>query len=85
MILSVPTHWMVSQAIFVASVLSDGGQNLDGGDGHYYVTCGYPPVAILGVIILGVSILVYTVWVGYRPLKESAMPVAGSNSMLIEQ
>lgn len=30
MILSVLTHWMVSLAIFVVSVLSDGGQNLDG-------------------------------------------------------
>lgn len=49
------------------------------------MTCGYSPVVILEVIILGVSILVYTIWVGSRPLKESAMPVAGSNSMLIEQ
>ena len=87
MVLSVLTHWMVSQAIFVVSVLNDGRLNLGGIDLDYpyYVTCGYSPPAIVGVIVLGLSILVYSMVIGSMPLKERHMPVAGSNSMAIER
>lgn len=87
MVLSVLTHWMVSQAIFVVSVLNDGRLNLRGQamDYPYYVTCGYSPNAIIGVIALGICMLLYTIAVGALPLKSRHMPLAGSNSMLIEQ
>lgn len=85
MVLSILTHWMVSQAIFVVSVLNDGDLNLGGiaMTDPYYVTCGYSPPAIIGVIALGVCILLYTIFVGSMKLKSRAMPVAGSNSMSI--
>ena len=71
----------------MVSVLNDGRRNLKGIDMKvpYYISCGYSPPAIMGVIFLGLSILLYAVWIGSMKLKAHEMPVAGSNSMLIEQ
>lgn len=78
---------MVSQVVFVVSVWNDGKLNLGSIeiDPPYYITCGYSPVAIIGVIVLGVFILLYTIGVGYLPLEWEQMPIAESNSRLIER
>jgi hypothetical protein len=47
-----------------------------------FLTCGYSPIAMLAVIIVGFFMVVAAVGFGYIPYK-TGMPLAGSSSLAI--
>jgi hypothetical protein len=74
-------HWLVSQSIFIVlvddiSLMDDASQN------NSFIACGYSPIAMLLVIIVGALLVISLVAIGRMPLK-SAMPVAASCSAAI--
>ena len=71
-------HWFVSQSIFLVRI------NIFDGD-HFYdgiSTCGYSPMAIIFVIIIGFIIVMVGIANGFRKVREG-MPFAGSCSAAI--
>jgi hypothetical protein len=87
--MSILLHWLVSQSIFVVTFNvydQTGHRNWDGRqernieDG--FLTCGYSPIAMLAVLIVGFFMLVAAVGFGYIPYK-TGMPLAGSSSLAI--
>jgi hypothetical protein len=93
-VLSGTLHWLVSQSIFVVSFdLYDykgspydyeGSpyESLRGPDIARTKTCGFSPVAMLVVIILGVCMMATIIGFGYIPYKQG-IPLAGSCSLAI--
>jgi hypothetical protein len=82
-------HWLASQSIFVVAFnIYDqmGRQNWDGHEEGNIVygmtTCGYSPIAILAVLIVGLFTVVAAVGFGYIHYK-TGMPLAGSSSLAI--
>lgn len=73
-------HWLISQSIFLVNVEASkvyrSTRNMD------YMTCGYSPIAMLIVIIIGVLMILVACGSGWMMLP-SAMPVAGSCSAAI--
>jgi hypothetical protein len=97
MVLSATLHWLVSQSIFLVSIdlydymenRSAIGQRWLKDIAHEFpstimhiTTCGYSPIAIISVLILGLLMLIALIGVGYIPYNR-AMPLAGSCSMVI--
>jgi hypothetical protein len=86
-ILSGTLHWLVSQSIFVVSfdLYDYEGSPYDsprGPDLARTKTCGFSPVAMLVVIILGVCMMATIIGFGYIPYKQG-IPLAGSCSLAI--
>ena len=73
-------HWFVSQSIFLVRV------DVFNGDYAYAYdeisTCGYSPIAIIFVIIIGSIIVLVGIANGFRKVREG-MPFAGSCSAAI--
>ncbi|KAH7093703.1 hypothetical protein FB567DRAFT_178552 [Paraphoma chrysanthemicola] len=83
MALSGTLHWLVSQAIFLVSIDFYDLEGIPGssnGISTNMMTCGFSPIAIISVIILGVFMMVGIVGFGYIPYRRG-MPLAGSCSM----
>ncbi|KAF2030263.1 hypothetical protein EK21DRAFT_112181 [Setomelanomma holmii] len=86
MALSGMLHWLVSQAIFLVAVdfYTVFGEPGSGLSSYGYAidmkTCGYSPIAIVSVIILGVLMVAAIIAFGYIPYRQG-MPLAGSCSM----
>jgi hypothetical protein len=87
--MSILLHWLVSQSIFVVAFNVydhmghrnwDGRQERNIEDG--LLTCGYSPITMLAVIIVGFFMVVAAVGFGYIPYK-TGMPLAGSSSLAI--
>lgn len=81
LIVSGTLHWFVSQSIFLASVESydpDGVLDLR----FSYSTCGYSPMPIIGVIILGSLLVIFGLVMGSRTY-EPGIPLAASCSIAI--
>jgi hypothetical protein len=90
MLLSGVLHWLVSQAIFLVSI------DFYGHDGTHSAlkvataiipvvdlkTCGFSPIAIFSIIILGSLMIVRVVAFGYVPYNRG-MILAGNCSMAI--
>ena len=58
-------HWLVSQSIFLVRVVglyNTGQESLHGS----IATCGYSPIAILCVILLGATVLLFGIAFGFR-------------------
>lgn len=78
-VLSGTLHWLVSQSIFVVSIDEyDRYGDYDGSSS----SCGYSPIAMLMVVLLGIFMVATVVGFGYIPYK-SGMPLAGSCSLAI--
>lgn len=88
-------HWLVSQSIFLVNIRTPGfgntnspayylqsPENLDASVVVDKLTCGYSPIAIFCVIILGVLMIILILGIGCRRFK-SGMPVASSCSWAI--
>jgi hypothetical protein len=82
-------HWLVSQSIFVVaySIYNDLGHQSqivfeDGSIRDGLTTCGYSPIAILAVLVVGILMLAAVVGFGYIPYK-TRMPLAGTSSLAI--
>ncbi|KAL9073389.1 MAG: hypothetical protein Q9161_003004 [Pseudevernia consocians] len=76
-------HWLVSQSIFLARVdviVPDGFGNEAEMPG--ISTCGYSPMAMIFVIILGSIVVLLGICFGFRKSK-GGMPLAGSCSAAI--
>jgi hypothetical protein len=91
MLLSGALHWLVSQAIFLLSIdFYDfygklGGFDYTGGEiavAFSFKTCGFSPIAIISVIILGSLMTIAIVAFGYVPYNRG-MTLAGNCSMAI--
>ncbi|KIW03154.1 uncharacterized protein PV09_05797 [Verruconis gallopava] len=78
MTLSGILHWLTSQSIFLVSVQE---QSQDGLSDEF-LTCGYSPSAILGVITLG-SVMVAMVWYLGTRTYRGGMPIVATNSACI--
>lgn len=74
-------HWLVSQSFFLVRIetyLEDGTKSVN----KSMTTCGYSCIAIIFVIIVGVTMLVIGVTIGFRRYKPG-MPLASSCSLAI--
>ena len=71
-------HWLVSQSLFLVSItMYDGDQVVDN-----ITTCGYSCIAIIFVLIVGSTLLLAGVALGFRRYKPG-MPLASSCSAAI--
>jgi hypothetical protein len=87
MALSGMLHWLVSQSIFLVSVDFYNVFGLPTTDSFSGVldnmkTCGYSPIAIISVIIMGSFMIIAIVAFGFVPYKQG-MTLAGNCSMAI--
>ncbi len=84
MILSGTLHWLISQSIFLVVVESYAFQEVDLAPvaelEKSFVTCGYSPLAILLVIVLGVCMAAFGIVTGSRRLPVGSPPMASSCS-----
>jgi hypothetical protein len=86
-VLSAMLHWLVSQSIFVVAIdmYDEWDQPITTGigwDGAVTRSCGYSPIAMLSVVVVGVSMMVAVIGCGLIPYKRG-MPLAGSCSLAI--
>lgn len=81
LIASSTLHWFVSQSIFLARIKVFDSQGVEITDVGIS-TCGYSPMAIMSVIILGSIIVLVGIANGFRELSHK-MPLAGSCSAAI--
>ena len=74
-------HWFVSQSIFLArvNVIDSTGVEIPGAG---VSTCGYSPIAMIFVIILGSIVVLLGICFGFRK-SRGGMPLAGSCSAAI--
>ena len=74
-------HWLVSQSIFLARIntIDSTGVEVPGGE---LSTCGYSPMAMIFVIILGSIVVLLGICFGLRKAR-GGMPLAGSCSAAI--
>ncbi|KAI9767495.1 MAG: hypothetical protein M1835_007039 [Candelina submexicana] len=74
-------HWLVSQSIFLANVST---YNSDGSlhEANNISTCGYSPIAMMFVLIVGSLLLIFVLGLGARRLN-AGMQLAGSCSAAI--
>ena len=76
-------HWLVSQSIFLARVniigYDDNGAEVERAG---VSTCGYSPIAMIFVIILGSIVVLLGIFFGFRKSRGD-MPLAGSCSAAI--
>jgi hypothetical protein len=88
MALSATLHWLVSQSIYLVAIeaftyngSSDDGASAYGSSdyGVLRMTCGYSPIGIIGVLILGTFMVVAGIGAGYMRY-EPGMPLASSCS-----
>ena len=79
-------HWFVSQSIFLVRVNTIGPDDDLGtgveSPGEGISTCGYSPIAMIVVIILGSIVVLLGICFGFRKSK-GGMPLAGSCSAAI--
>ena len=73
-------HWLCSQSIFLVSIAVNDAKN--DGDIVKFSTCGYSPLAILGMTIMGIFMILVAFTVGNREFKSRA-PAVGSCSASI--
>ena len=74
-------HWLVSQSIFLARVNVVDSMGFEYPD-ESISTCGYSPIAIIFVIILGSIIVLVGIAYGFRK-TSSGIPLVGSCSAAI--
>ena len=81
LVMSGTLHWLVSQSIFLArvTVLDHEGAKVQDAS---ISTCGYSPIAIITVIILGSIMVLLGILNGFRRYK-AGMPLIGSCSAAI--
>ena len=81
MVLSGVLHWLVSQSIFLVAIDV---YDSDGTNEYYdsVKTCGYSPIAIISVLVLGIFMVLAGLAFGFVPFK-SGMNLAGSCSAAI--
>ncbi|ORY11736.1 hypothetical protein BCR34DRAFT_483765 [Clohesyomyces aquaticus] len=85
MLLSGVLHWLVSQSIFLVAIdlySDDGLPNLLATEPGGWLTCGYSPIAIISVLILGIFMVLAGFALGYLKYKPG-IPLAGSCSAAI--
>ena len=77
-------HWLVSQSIFLArvNVIDPTGGEVFGVSNSGISTCGYSPIALIFVIILGSIVVLLGIANGFRKVRVG-MPLAGSCSAAI--
>ncbi len=81
LIASSALHWFVSQSIFLARVDALDSAGLEVASGSIS-TCGYSPIAIIFVLILGFIVVLVGIANGFRKARVG-MPLAGSCSAAI--
>jgi hypothetical protein len=82
-VMSGTLHWLVSQSLFVVAVDAyDKWGNVAGSGYGTERTCGFSPIAILSVVIVGATMLVAVIAFGFIPYKRG-MPLVGSCSLAI--
>lgn len=80
-VLSGLLHWLVSQSIFLVAIdyYKQNGEPYRGSYGKL-MTCGYSPIAIVSVLVLGTLLVIAGIGFGYIPYKPG-MTLAGSCSL----
>lgn len=80
MLLSAVLHWLVSQSIFLVSI--DFYSLYGDFRNQSLASCGYSPIAIIAVLILGISMLVGGVAVGFIKYKPGVHLVGSSSAAI---
>ena len=85
MLLSGVLHWLVSQSIFLVSV--DFYETADTATYAKYqadslTTCGYSPIAIISVLILGICMVVGGIGIGYWKFRPHVHLVGSSSAAI---
>jgi hypothetical protein len=80
MVISGLLHWLVSQSIFLVNIQSPGDSSAD--DIMDQLGCGYSPIAIFCVIMVGIAMIILVLSMGMQRYK-AGMPVASSCSWAI--
>lgn len=83
-------HWLISQSIFVVSVVTDSEIFKSGGGitttisktGGNWITCGYALTPMMIVFLLGFVLVGYAIFIG-RGSLHSNIPISLSNSRII--
>ncbi|KAF9060836.1 hypothetical protein BDP27DRAFT_1272762 [Rhodocollybia butyracea] len=81
MVYSALLHWLLSQSIFVVAVTFWDGDVVD--TFNSITSCGYSPVAMILTTIVGASLILSSLAVGYFKHLQCDMPLAGSCSKAI--
>ncbi|KUJ12413.1 uncharacterized protein LY89DRAFT_722040 [Mollisia scopiformis] len=74
-------HWLISQSLFLARITAffpDGSVD----DGSSFSTCGYSPIALFTTILVGITLVIGVVALGFRKY-EGTMPLVSTNSLAI--
>ncbi|KAE9399343.1 hypothetical protein BT96DRAFT_1019516 [Gymnopus androsaceus JB14] len=74
-------HWLVSQSIFLVAVTYWDGNDVD--TENSIISCGFSPLGMIFTSIVGVSLILSALAVGYFKHLECDMPLAGSCSAAI--
>jgi hypothetical protein len=86
LVISTLLHWLVSQSLFLVSILQDtkmvNGSTITGESVTSNFTCGYSPIAMIFVLVFAVLMFSFAAGTGFKRFK-SGMPVAGSCSAAI--
>jgi hypothetical protein len=79
--LSALLHWLISQSIFLAAVSE---YDIDGSliDAFAIATCGYSPIGMIFVLMVGAAMILILAIAGYLPMSKG-MPIVGSCSAAI--
>ncbi|KIX98119.1 uncharacterized protein Z520_06199 [Fonsecaea multimorphosa CBS 102226] len=82
MVLSGALHWLISQSIFLAVVAE---YNADGTlyDPIFIASCGFSPLAMIVVLVLGGVLVVATLGLGNMMRYDPSIPLVGSCSAAI--
>jgi hypothetical protein len=81
LILSALLHWLMSQSLFLAKIVSTDSYSVD--VGAFVTTCGYSNMAMIFALITGILAVIYLGVVAAQPLRGRGMPIVGSNSAAI--
>ncbi|KAF9062623.1 hypothetical protein BDP27DRAFT_1481775 [Rhodocollybia butyracea] len=81
MIYSISLHWLLSQSIFVVAVTAWNGDHIDTLGG--VISCGFSPVGMILTSVVGASLILSSLAVGYFKRLKCDMPLAGSCSAAI--
>ncbi|KAF2651829.1 hypothetical protein K491DRAFT_579053, partial [Lophiostoma macrostomum CBS 122681] len=79
-------HWMISQAFFLVTIITQpatGEMDAASNPGYTLTTCAFSPVAMTMAATGIIALFAFVVIIGLRELKQNGMPLVGSCSLAI--
>jgi hypothetical protein len=82
MVIAGVLHWLLSQSIFLA-VVAEYSPTGSLADPLNVASCGFSPLAMISVIVLGALLIVFTLALGFLRRYDASIPLVGSCSAAI--